>query len=95
MSRERRPKRIGVPKRWKTLRFLSAPEVAFDFGKKIEKSFNLVAILQLHFLGNLLFLIVFKSSSHRFDVKLRRGKGRGGGEGDGKAINTMKHVECR
>ena len=36
--RERRPKRIGVQKRWKTLRFFSAPEVAYDFGKKIEMS---------------------------------------------------------
>ena len=35
------PNRLDLPKRWKTLRFLSAPEVAFDHRKKIEKSLSI------------------------------------------------------
>ena len=48
ISRERRPKRIGVQKRWKTLQFFSAPEVAFDFGKKIEMSQSCREIFCFH-----------------------------------------------
>ena len=37
-TREGRPNRIGMPKRWKTSQLNSSPEVAFDLAEKNQKS---------------------------------------------------------
>ena len=67
LIRERMPDWINLPKRWKTLRFLSAPEVAFGLSKKSKSFSKSCSNIRIVFMGkSLVFQCLFSKNGGKW-----------------------------